>query len=95
VYRELVWVLPWITLALLAFGWKAPPAFVAGLGLLVARHAMYASTLLRNHFRVMYILYYVPAVALYAGVLWASYRAHAQGVVEWKGRRISVKAAEQ
>jgi hypothetical protein len=43
----------------------------------------------------MYILYYVPAVALYAGVLWASYRAHAQGVVEWKGRRISVKAAEQ
>src|SRR5229473_1125631 len=76
-------------------GWKTPPAFVAGLGLLVARHAMYASTLLRNHFRVMYILYYVPAVALYAGVLWASYRAHAQGVVEWKGRRISVKAAEQ
>ena len=24
---------------------------------------------------------------------WASYRAHAEGVVEWKGRRISVRAA--
>jgi len=94
VYRELVWVLPWITLALLVFGLKAPVAFVAALGLLVARHAVYGSTLLRNHFRVMYILYYIPAVALYAGVLWASYRAHVQGVVEWKGRRVAVKAAE-
>jgi len=32
-------------------------------------------------------------VVLYASVLWASYRAHAQGVVEWKGRRMSVRAA--
>jgi len=93
VIRELALVVPWITLALLVLGLKAPPAFVAGLGLLVARHAVYGSALLRNHFRVMYILYYIPAVALYAGVLWASYRAHAHGVVEWKGRRISVRTA--
>src|ERR1700687_1586446 len=93
VIRELAWVVPWITLALLVLGLKVPPAFVAGLGLLVARHAVYGSALLRNHFRVMYILYYIPAVALYAGVLWASYRAHVQGVVEWKGRRISVRTA--
>jgi len=93
VVRELAWVVPWITLALLVLGLKMPPAFVAGLGLLVARHAVYGSALLRNHFRVMYILYYIPAVALYVGVLWASYRAHAQGVVEWKGRRISVRTA--
>jgi hypothetical protein len=92
-YRELLSVVPWIPIALLVFGLKTPIAFVAGLGLLVARHAMYASTLLRNHFRGIYILYYVPAVALYAGVLWASYRAHVLGVVEWKGRRISVRAA--
>ena len=92
-YRELLSVVPWIPIALLVLGLKTPIAFVAGLGLLVARHAMYASTLLRNHFRGIYILYYVPAVALYAGVLWASYRAHVQGVVEWKGRRISVRAA--
>jgi glycosyltransferase involved in cell wall biosynthesis len=93
VIRESAWVVPWITVALLVVGLKAPPAFVAGLGLLVARHAVYGSALLRNHFRVMYILYYIPAVALYVGVLWASYRAHVQGVVEWKGRRISVRTA--
>jgi hypothetical protein len=93
VYRELFSVMPWIPFALLALGWKAPIAFVAGLGLLVARHAVYASTLLRNQFPVKYILYCIPAVVLYAGVLCASYRAHAQGVVEWKGRRISLKVA--
>jgi glycosyltransferase involved in cell wall biosynthesis len=92
-YRELLSVVPWIPFALLVLGLRVPIAFVAGLGLLVARHAVYASTLLRNHFRGIYILYYIPAVVLYAGVLWASYRAHAQGVVEWKGRRVSVRAA--
>ena len=93
VVRELAWVVPWITVALLVLGLKVLPAFVAGLGLLVARHAVYGSALLRNHFRVIYILYYIPAVALYVGVLWASYRAHVQGAVEWKGRRISVRTA--
>jgi hypothetical protein len=92
-YRESFSVVPWIPFALLLLGLKAPIAFVAGLGLLLARHAVYASTLIRNHFRGAYILYYIPAVLLYAGVLWASYRAHARGVVEWKGRRISLKAA--
>jgi glycosyltransferase involved in cell wall biosynthesis len=93
VYRELFSVVPWIPFALLVLGWKAPIALVAGAGLLLARHAVYGSTLLRNQFRGVYILYYIPGVVLYAGVLWASYRAHAQGVVEWKGRRISVRAA--
>jgi hypothetical protein len=63
------------------------------LGLLVACHAAYASTLFRNQSGGKLILYYVPATILYAGVLWASYRAHTRGVVEWKGRRISLKAA--
>jgi cellulose synthase/poly-beta-1,6-N-acetylglucosamine synthase-like glycosyltransferase len=93
VVRELFAVVPWIPVALLIFGLKVPIAFVAGVGLLLARHAVYASTLLRNQFRGTYIPYYIPAVVLYAGVLWASYRAHTQGVVEWKGRRISVRAA--
>jgi glycosyltransferase involved in cell wall biosynthesis len=91
--RELLSVVPWIPLALLVLGLRVPIAFVTGLGLLIARHAVYASMLLRNQFRVKYILYYIPAVLLYAGVLWASYRAHAQGIVEWKGRRVSVRAA--
>jgi glycosyltransferase involved in cell wall biosynthesis len=93
VIRELVSVVPWIPFALLLLGLKAPIALVAGLGLLVARHAVYGSTLLRNQSKGSYILYYVPAVVLYAGVLWGSYRAHAQGVVEWKGRRVAVKTA--
>jgi glycosyltransferase involved in cell wall biosynthesis len=93
VYRELISVVPWIPFALLVLGLKAPIAFVAGVGLLLSRQAVYASTLLRNQFNRKYILYYIPAVVLYAGVLWASYRAHARGVVEWKGRRISLKAA--
>jgi glycosyltransferase involved in cell wall biosynthesis len=92
-YRELFSVVPLIPFALLLLGLKAPIALVAGAGLLLARHAVYASTLLRNQFKGIYILYYIPAVVLYASVLWASYRAHAQGVVEWKGRRISVRAA--
>src|SRR5712672_3221107 len=94
VYRELFSVVPWIPFVLLLLGLKVPIALVAGAGLLLARHAVYASTLLRNQFRGTYILYYIPAVVLYASVLWASYRAHGQGVVEWKGRRISVRAAD-
>jgi hypothetical protein len=93
VYRELLSVVPWIPFALLVLGLRVPIAFVAGLGLLVARHAVYANTLLRNHFRGIYILYYIPAVVLYGGVLWASCRAYSQGIVEWKGRRVSVRAA--
>ena len=93
VYREIFSVVPWIPFVLLLLGLRAPIAIVAGAGLLLARHAVYGSTLLRNQFRGVYILYYIPAVVLYAGVLWASYRAYAQGVVEWKGRRISVGAA--
>ena len=93
VYRELFSVVPWIPFALLLLGLKAPIALVVGAGLLLARHAVYASTLLRNQFRGSYILYYIPGVLLYASVLWASYRAHARGMVEWKGRRISVRAA--
>ena len=91
--RELFSTVPWIPFALIALGWKTPIALIVGAGLLLARHAVYANTLLRNQFRGMYILYYIPAVLLYAGVLWASYRAHVQGVVEWKGRRISVRTA--
>jgi glycosyltransferase involved in cell wall biosynthesis len=93
VHRELFSVVPWIPFALLLLGLKAPIAFVAGAGLLLARHAVYGSTVLRNQFKGMFILYYIPAVLLYAGVLWASYRAYAQGAVNWKGRRISVRAA--
>jgi glycosyltransferase involved in cell wall biosynthesis len=94
VYRELFSVVPWIPILLLVLGAKVPLAMIAALGLLLARHATYGMALSRNQFKGKYILYYVPGVLLYAGVLWGSYRAYARGVVAWKGREVSVRAAE-
>ena len=94
VYRELLSIVPWIPFLLIGLAVRFPLALVLGLGLLLARHAAYGMALSSNRFPVKYILYYVPGVLLYAGVLWASYRAHIRGIVEWKGRQVSVNAAE-
>jgi glycosyltransferase involved in cell wall biosynthesis len=90
VYRELLSVVPWIPLLLLGVGIKLMYALIAGLGLMMARHAAYGRELTSNQLRPVYILYYVPGVLLYAGVLWASYRAYRRGKVAWKGREVSV-----
>jgi glycosyltransferase involved in cell wall biosynthesis len=90
VYRELLSVVPWVPILLLVMGMKLPFALLAGLALLLARHAAYGSALASNRFPLRDILYYIPGVALYAGVLWASYRAHVKGTVEWKGREVPV-----
>jgi glycosyltransferase involved in cell wall biosynthesis len=92
VWRELLAVVPCIPFLLVVLGIKLMVALIAGLGLLMARHASYGRELTSNQFRAVYILYYVPGVLLYAGVLWASYRAHARGKVEWKGREVSLVA---
>jgi glycosyltransferase involved in cell wall biosynthesis len=94
VYRELLSVVPWVPLVLLVLGMWLPFALLVGAGLLLARHATYGAALASNHFRLAYILYYIPGVALYAALLWASYRAHVRGKVTWKGREISVGAPE-
>jgi hypothetical protein len=90
VYRELLSVVPWVPFLLLVIGIKLMYALIAGLGLMMARHAAYGRELTSNQFRPVYILYYVPGVLLYAGVLWASYRAYRRGRVAWKGREVSV-----
>jgi glycosyltransferase involved in cell wall biosynthesis len=90
VFVEILAAVPWIPLLLLVVGLKLPLALIAALGLLMARHASYGRELTSNQFRPSYILYYVPGALLYAGVLWASYRAHARGQVQWKGRQVSV-----
>ena len=90
VYRELLSIVPWIPVILLLLGTKFPVALLAGIGLLVARHAAYGLALASNRFTVRLILYYVPAVVLYVGVLWSSYRAHRKGKIPWKGREVSV-----
>jgi glycosyltransferase involved in cell wall biosynthesis len=90
VYRELEAVIPWIALLLILIGVRFPFALFAGVLLLLVRQFLYGGELSRNQYPSRFIVYYVPAVALYAGVLWASYRAHSKGKVAWKGREIPV-----
>lgn len=90
VVREIFSAVPWIPFLLIAIGVGMPFALMAGVVLLLVRQAGYGLDLRSNQFRGGLILYYVPAVVLYAGVLWASYRAYVAGKVEWKGRVISV-----
>jgi hypothetical protein len=88
--RELLSSVPWIPCLLLLAGFAWPVLSLLGLGLLLGRHAVYAAALARNHFPVSRIIYYVPAVVLYAAVVLASWRSHARGSVEWKGREYPV-----
>ncbi len=90
VFRELESTIPWIPIALIFLGLKFPVVTFLGVCFLLLRQLSYGLELSRNHFPFKFIIYYVPAVALYVGVLWASYRGHAKGKVEWKGREVPV-----
>jgi glycosyltransferase involved in cell wall biosynthesis len=90
--RELLAAEPWVALLLLLLGVKLPFALLAGIGLLVARHAAYATALTSNGYPAKFILYYIPGAALYACVLVASYLRHAKGTVPWKDRQVPVRA---
>jgi glycosyltransferase involved in cell wall biosynthesis len=90
VFRELESTIPWIPLALILLGIKIPIATLLGVLFLLMRQMTYGLEISRNRYPFKFIIYYVPAVALYAGVLWASYRSYATGKVEWKGREVQV-----
>ena len=90
VFRELESTIPWIPLALILLGFKIPVATFLGVCFLLVRQFAYGREISRNQYPFKFIIYYVPAVALYAGVLWASYRGHVKGKVEWKGREVAV-----
>jgi hypothetical protein len=64
---------------------------------LIYRQMNYGSELLRNHYPVSFIIYYVPAVLLYGGVLAASCVSYARGKVTWKGReyRVAIPGARR
>jgi glycosyltransferase involved in cell wall biosynthesis len=94
VIREMESNLPWIPLLLLILGLKYPLLLFLGVLFLIARQTSYGFELARNHFSFSFIFYYVPAVALYVGVLWASYRSHVHGRIQWKGREYSIAAPE-
>ncbi len=94
VFREMESNLPWIPFLLLVAGLKYPFLLFLGVLLLIARQTSYGLDLARNQYPFSFIFYYVPAVALYVAVLWASYRSHVYGRIQWKGREYSVRAPE-
>jgi glycosyltransferase involved in cell wall biosynthesis len=58
-------------------------------GLLVVS-AIYFGELRRGHLPGGLALYAVPGSLLFAAALWASYRSHVHGRLEWKGRKYPV-----
>jgi glycosyltransferase involved in cell wall biosynthesis len=90
VFAEFESAFPWMILVILIMGIKLPVAMFAGVILLLLRQVSYGMALSRNHFPFKYIIYYLPAIFMYAGVLWASHESYAKGKVIWKGREYSV-----
>jgi len=93
VFAEFESSFPWMILVVLLIGIKMPIAMFAGVVLLLMRQLSYGLALSRNHFPFKYIIYYLPAVLMYAAVLWASHESYAKGKVSWKGREYSVGSA--
>jgi cellulose synthase/poly-beta-1,6-N-acetylglucosamine synthase-like glycosyltransferase len=90
VFAEFESAFPWMILVILIIGIKLPVAMFAGVILLLLRQVSYGMALSRNHFPFKYIIYYLPGIFLYAGVLWASHESYAKGKVTWKGREYTV-----
>jgi cellulose synthase/poly-beta-1,6-N-acetylglucosamine synthase-like glycosyltransferase len=90
VFAEFESAFPWMILVILLIGIKLPMAMFAGVVLLLLRQISYGMALSRNHFPFKFIIYYLPAIFMYAGVLWASHESYAKGKVTWKGREYSV-----
>ncbi len=93
VFSEFESAFPWMILVVLLIGIKVPIAVFAGVMLLLLRQLAYGLALSRNHFPFKLIIYYLPAVFLYAGALWASHESYAKGKVSWKGREYTVGVA--
>jgi len=94
VFREIESNTPWVALLAILVGLKFPSLLFVGIVILILRQTGYGLELNRNQYPLSFIRYYVPAVCLYVGVLWASYRSHVNGSIEWKGRKYSVGAPE-
>jgi len=90
IFGEFETAFPWMTCLILLVGIKFPLATFVGVPLLLFRQISYGRELASNHFPFKFIIYYIPAVFLYAGVLIASYRSYSRGKVAWKGREYPV-----
>lgn len=91
--REGEQVFPWMPLLVILLGIKFPFAVFLGVLLLLLRQMNYGAELVRNQYPFSFIIYYIPAVFLYTGVLAASYRSYARGRVQWKGREYRAAAS--
>jgi len=92
IFAEFESAFPWMVFVVLLIGIKMPIAMFAGVLLLLLRQLSYGLALSRNQFPFKFIIYYLPAVVLYAGALWASHESYAKGKVSWKGREYPVGA---
>jgi cellulose synthase/poly-beta-1,6-N-acetylglucosamine synthase-like glycosyltransferase len=90
VFAEFESAFPWMIIVVLLIGIKMPIALFAGVVLLLLRQLSYGLALTRNQFPFKSIMYYLPAVFLYAAALWASHESYAKGKVSWKGREYPV-----
>jgi len=90
VFSEFESAFPWMIFVILIIGIKLPVAMFLAVILLLLRQLSYGLALSRNHFPFKYIICYLPAIFMYAGVLWASHESYAKGKVTWKGREYSV-----
>jgi chlorobactene glucosyltransferase len=93
-FRELIEILNWFPVALLAMGLYCvfSEHFFLEIGAvpLVAHHLLYAMALGKNRNPLSRIIYYLPASLWYAAALLASVWHYSRGAVSWKGREIPV-----
>lgn len=92
-WRELLLVMPWIPLGMLALGSVHRLLPLLGLVLLTGRHVGYGIELRRNRFPAAVSIYYLCAVAFYAAALVSSAGSYARGRVRWRGREYPVGRA--
>jgi glycosyltransferase involved in cell wall biosynthesis len=74
--------------------WGITESFLAAMGVLmlgvIGISVAYDGELRRNQLPPRFNWYGIPGRVLFAGVLWASYRSHRRGKLEWKGREYPV-----
>ena len=80
-------VLAW---ELVGSGTLALAVSVVGVAAMVVADSL---ELRRNQFPPRLIFYGIPGRVLFAGVLWASFRSHKKGKLEWKGREYPTRAS--
>jgi glycosyltransferase involved in cell wall biosynthesis len=82
---------PLVLILLVIYKWHRLdfPIFL-GLFFFLLTHLMHYQALRRNHFCAAFTAYLIPGSLLYTAVLWASYRSHSRGKLEWKGREYPV-----